>query len=218
MKLWEDLLNEVMPYVENCPLPIAKHQIRNAAIEFCQRTALWRSELDRINITTNIHTYDLHTEITIDQAISAIDYAYITESSGETNLTITTEDSLKITNRVWRVLTSTKPESIMLLDTDNCRLYPIPEVDISNSLVIGLILKPSRNSAGLPDWIFEQWAEAIAHGAKARLFGMKSRSWYAPDEGVDEQADFDISVQDATIRVNKGHSRQNTQVKMRALA
>ena len=218
MKYWEDFLSEVMPYVENCPIPVAKNHIKNAAIEFCQRTALWHKELDQINITAGIHTYELSTELSIDEAISAIDYAYITETSGETHLDVTTEDALKINVRVWRTITATKPEGIMMANTENCRLYPIPEIDIANSLVIGLIMKPSRDSAGVPDWIFEQWAETIAHGAKARLMGMKGRDWYSPEEGVDEQSDFDIGIHDATIRANKGHSRQNSQVQMRPFA
>ncbi len=218
MKYWDDFLGEVMPYVENCPVPVAKNHIKNAAIEFCQRTALWRQELDRINITEAIYVYELNTELSTDESISAINYAYITETSGETSLTITTEDALDARNSVWRALTSTKPEAIMMVDTENCRLYPIPEADISNSLIVGLIMKPSRDAAGVPDWIFEQWAETIAHGAKARLMGMKGRDWYSPEEGVDEQTDFDNGVHDATIRANKGHSRQNTQVQMRPFA
>jgi len=218
MKYWDDFLSEVLPYVENCPIPIAKNYIKNAAIELCQRATLWRQELDRINITANIHTYELCTELNTDETISSIDYAYITEDSGETNLTVTTEDAMKISTKVWRTLTATKPESIMMLNTENCRLYPIPEVDITNSLVVGLIMKPSRDAAGVPDWIFEQWAETIAHGAKARLMGMKGRDWYAPSEATDEQADFDLGVKDATIRANKGHSRQNTKVQMRPFA
>lgn len=218
MKYWEDFLSEVMPYVENCPLPVAKNHIKNAAIEFCQRTALWHHEFDQINVTANIHTYELHTELDTDEVISSIDYAYLTEDSGETHLNVTTEDTLKNNIKVWRTLTATKPNSIMMIDTENCRLYPIPEEDISNSLVVGVIMKPSRDSAGVPDWIFEQWAETIAHGAKARLMGMKGRNWYAPEEGADEQTDFDRGVTDATIRANKGHSRQNLQVQMRPLA
>jgi len=218
MKYWTDFLSEVMPYVENCPNPIAQHQIRNAAIEFCQRTALWRRQMDQLNIAANIHTYEIDSDLSVDEAISAIDYAYITETSGDTPLGVTTEDSLKQSDPIWRTKTTTKPEAIMMADTENCRLYPIPEEDIDNSLVVGLILKPSRDSAGLPDWIFEQWVEKIAHGAKAKLLSMKSRPWYNPQESADEQDSFDLAVTDATIRTNKGNSRQNTQVQMRPLA
>lgn len=218
MKYWDDFLSEVTPYMENCPLPVVKNHIKNAAIEFCQRAALWRRELDAISLIANEHTYEIDDEINSDETISSIDYAFLTETSGETPLTITTEDAMKITVRNWRTLTASKPKAVMLLDTEKLRVYPIPEVALTGSLVTGIILKPSRDSAGVPDWIHEQYAEAIAHGAKARLYGMKGRSWYSPDEGIDEKTDFDMAVKDATIRTNKGNSRQDLQVKMRPFA
>ncbi len=218
MKFWEDFYNEVMPYVENCPAPIIKHQLINAAIEFCQRSGLWRRQMDQINITANIYSYNIMVELSNDEAVSNLDYAYITETSGETKLFVTTEDTLEGYIDNWRTKTAPKPTSISMEDAENFRLYPIPEADILNSLVIGLILKPSRNSAGLPDWIHEQWAEKIAHGAKAKLFGMKSRSWYDKKEALNEQDSFDLAIKDATIRTNKGNSRTNLKLKMRPMA
>ena len=214
MIVWNNFLNEVLPYVENCPTPIVKQHLRNAAIEFCQRTALWHQELAVISVVQDQYTYDLTGTLTTDEAISGINYAYLTETDGETPLNVTTEDEMNAHILVWQVNTATKPDTIMMLDTVNCRLYPIPEVAIANSLVVGLILKPSRASTGVPDWIYEQYAEAIAHGAKARLMGMKGRSWYSPEEGIDEQGDFDLAITDATIRTNKGNSRRNSRVKM----
>lgn len=217
MKYWEDFFNEVTPYVENCPSIIVKHQVRNAAIEFCQRSGLWRREMDRINIAANIHTYEINTELSVDETISAIDYAFLTETTGSTPLGITTEDVLKASSSTWRTITATRPEAALLTDTENCRLYPIPSEDINDSLVVGVILKPSRDSSGLPDWIFEQWAEKIACGAKAKLYSMKSRPWYDAQESLDEQDNFDMAIKDATIRTNKGNSRINLQVQMRPL-
>lgn len=218
MKFWDDFLSEVMPYVENCPLPVAKHSIQNAAIEFCQRTALWRRELDPISIIANIYDYDLDDEISADESVSSINFAFLTEVSGETPMKVTTEDTMQQTIRNWRTLTSSKPQAVMLTDTENLRTYPIPEAAIAGGLVVGLILKPSRIAGGLPDWIYEQWAEAIAYGAKAKLFSMKSRPWYDAQEALDEQDNFDMAIKDATIRTNKGHSRANTSVQMRPLA
>jgi len=218
MKHWDDFLSEVMPYVENCPLPVAKNHIKNAAIEFCQRTALWRLEMDRLNIADTIYTYEIATDLELDESISAIEFAMLIEDGTTTPLGITTDDSMNQNYPGWQTVTSDKPSAVMLTDTENLRVYPIPERDIINSLVIGVILKPSRNSAGLPDWIFEQYAEDIAHGAKARLMGMKGRSWYSPEEGIDEQNDFDYGIKNATIRTNKGNSRQSNGVTMRPLA
>jgi len=219
MKTWSDFLNEVSPYVENCPTPIVEHEIRNAAIEFCQRTALWRREMVAINVTLNTHSYDLSANLTAaEEAISAIDYAYLTETEGETDLGVTTEDTLKNTISTWRTRTAVKPEAIMLTDTENARLYPIPEESITGGLITGLILKPSRTATGVPDWIHEQWAEKIAHGAKAKIFSMKSRPWYDAQEAIDEKDNFDMAIKDATIRVNKGHSRANLSVQMRPIA
>ena len=217
MKYWEDFFSEVMPYVENCPAIIAKSHIKNAAIEFCQRTSLWRFELDPISISNNVHTYEIEFELGHDETISSLEYATLVENSQTNPLGITTFASMNNTGPGWQTTTGQTPESVMLTNTENLRVYPIPERDIANSLFVGVILKPSRDSAGLPDWIFEQYAEVIAHGAKARLMGMKGRDWYSPEEGLDEQSDFDLGVTDATIRTNKGNSQQDSSVIMRPL-
>lgn len=218
MKYWDDFLNEVMPYVENCPLPVAKHQIINATIEFCQRTALWRRELDPISLSATVHTYPVCDEVSADETISSLDFAFLTETDGETPLGVTTEDVMKENIYNWRTATAQKPQAVMLPNTESIRVYPIPEVATLGSLVVGVILKPSREAAGIPDWIHEQYAEKIACGAKAKLFAMKSRSWYDAQESNDEQDNFDMAIKDATIRTNKGNSRINLSVKQRPLA
>ena len=35
----------VLPHVRSCPNPVAQHHIRQAAIEFCRRTLIWRKTL-----------------------------------------------------------------------------------------------------------------------------------------------------------------------------
>lgn len=38
----DDFLTKVLPYAPGCPEPVAREHIRNAAIEFCEETKLWR--------------------------------------------------------------------------------------------------------------------------------------------------------------------------------
>lgn len=38
----DEFLSKVLPYAPGCPEPVALEHIRNAAIEFCEETKLWR--------------------------------------------------------------------------------------------------------------------------------------------------------------------------------
>jgi len=218
MKYWEDFLIEILPSVENCPNPLAINAVRNAAIEFCQRSVVWRKELDPITISATIKEYDLHAELENNETISAINTGHILDNGQICPLYVTTTEELDSVVPQWKGVTGQRSSAVFMKDTRTAQLYPIPETTIAGGLNLEMVLKPSRDATGVPDWLFEQWAEGIAAGAKARLFNMKSRPWYDASFAMDEQDTFDAAVKDASMRVNKAHSRRTAKVQMRPLA
>jgi hypothetical protein len=58
---WEDFLREVLPEVAGCPVQIAENAIRNAAIEFCNQSRVWRERIVDVPLVADTATSTLDT-------------------------------------------------------------------------------------------------------------------------------------------------------------
>lgn len=50
-----------------------------------------------------------------------------------------------------------------------------------STFLLRVALKPSRAAQDFPDWLFEDWGDVIAAGARARLMAQAGRPWAMPD-------------------------------------
>ena len=56
LSAWEP---EILPDITNVPRPALENAVRNACIEFCERTHLWTEDLDRITVAADTREYAL---------------------------------------------------------------------------------------------------------------------------------------------------------------
>jgi len=215
---YDRYLPEVRGDVQDCPEIIVLNEIRNTIIDFCQKTTVWRKDLDAIAVAATVCEYDI--DVGQFEKASAINWAYLLSAAGdEIQLTATSEDSLdngsSRSSKLWRTKTGT-PSHIYLKDPTVIRLVNIPTE--AYTLYAGVIVKPSRDSYEAPDYIYEKYLEAIAAGAKARILGMKSRPWYAPEVAMMEELDYKARRSSALIDSTKSHTRTSKSVEMRPLA
>jgi len=215
---YEEFLPEVRGEVETCPEVVALNEIRNTVIDFCQKTTIWRMDLDSITVLVDTPDY----EVEIDQFIktAGINWGYLIDSNtDEVPLTITSEDTLDNGGvrsvQMWRTRTGT-PSKIYLQDPRTVRLVNIPTE--SYSLYLGVWVKPSRASFEVPEFIYEKYLEAIAAGAKARILNMKTRPWYDPSAAALEAEEYKNRRSSALIDATKSHTRMSKSVAMRPIA
>ena len=215
---YEEFLPEVRSEVPECPEVVCINAIRDTVIDFCQKTTVWRYDVDSITVASDVADY----EIDIDDYIkvAGLNWAYLIDANGEESyLTVTSEDSLDNGGprsvSLWRTKTGT-PTHIYLKDPRTVRLVYIPEAAFS--LYLGAWVKPSRNSYEVPEFIYEKYLEAIAAGAKARILNMPTRPWYSPAAAGLEEAEYEARRSSALIDATKSHTRLSKQVAMRPIA
>jgi hypothetical protein len=56
-------------------------------------------------------------------------------------------------------------------------VYPVPDEDDPSYATIELWLKPSQDACEVPNLLYDEWADAIANGAAARLFAIPKQDW-----------------------------------------
>lgn len=213
---YERYLPEVRGEIEDCPIIIATNEIRNTIIDFCQKTTIWRQDLDAISIVADVCEYDINYDTFVKAA--GINWAYLVdENDDEVNLTITSEDNLDNGSvravRLWRTKTGT-PSDVYQKNPNTIRLVYIPNAAFT--LYVGVWVKPTRDSYEAPDFIHDKYLEAIASGAKARILNMKTRPWYDPNAAALEEADYIARRSSALIDATKSHTRTSKTVMMRS--
>lgn len=173
-------LNDFLPYVAlhctGAPEPSMLHEIRSAAMMFCERTRAWKS-LQTVNVRAGrgeieIPLEDEATIVTIEEALFNGD-----------KLQPMALDALKSEWRDW-ITQSGTPTFFTQLDPDNLRLVPKPVEDFPKGLTLRIAYKPDRTANTVPDWLFQQYAEVIAAGAIGRLAG--TRAFECFDPGVSQ--------------------------------
>ncbi len=79
-------------------------------------------------------------------------------------------------------------------------------------------LAPTQDSTEIDSEIYEQWAEAIAWGARARLLA-QPRQDYTDKAGAIEAAKmFNYHISRARIQMNKGLTRASTRTEFQRWA
>lgn len=170
-------LEAFLPYVGlHCmgvPEPSMVHEIRATAILFCERSRIWKA-LHTLNVRANRADYEIPVE---DEAVVVA----IEEAIFQGNrLPPEALDVLKEQWRDWMTQTGT-PLCFTQMDPDSLKLVPKPVADLTKGLSLRVSYKPDRTARNVPDWLFQQYAETIAHGAIGRLVGTRAFECFNPE-------------------------------------
>ena len=205
---WEQFLKEVLPDVKGCPVTIAENAIRNAVIDFCNQSRVWREDAAPISLVQGTSAY------TID--VSAVDPA------GEAQIVTVHKVRLTDSNIPLPALplqyaddfiTQTaeqRPEWFYCKSPPQIVFGPAAPDAAYTTAELKVVLKPTRDATQAPDFIYNDWLEEIAHGAKYRLMAMEGRPWAAVDMVSYHRREFVTGWTEARIRDVKGNVQSTT--------
>lgn len=166
MKSLDAFYPAIMPFAPGVPRPTANNWIRQAAIEFCERTKLWRFEDD--------FTVEGGTEDIMAQPGSTAISIELAQLDGVTLDPVTTK-WLDDHYSGWRTDTEVVGggQYITQLEQDTFRIIP----NSSGSLYLSLILKPTHDAKSLPDFMANKHRQVIADGALGRILAIPNQSF-----------------------------------------
>ena len=159
------------PYVrseaQGVPDYILERSVREATIDFCVATDVYRPEPEKVNVSAGISEYELSipagTELNhiIDilrdkDRLTPVSYARLLEITGdETSRGLPTKYSQR----------------------DNTVFYLAPLPATAETLSVLYSLKPSASSSSIPDTVGKEYRETLVHGALYRLQMMPNQPW-----------------------------------------
>jgi len=186
MATWSDFLPRVMPDVAGCPIPRAESAIRDAVIEFCQKTRVWK---DVVPFETDADYREGYVAVPSTSRLVAV--LSLIEEGVETDI----------------------PEGLHIR-ADRANLWFLDEQE-TISIEALVALRPKETTTSCPDFIFNDHAETIAFGAKARLLYGPKDSWASPQLAVVAHQMFQKGIVQERIRIHHGYGDVSKRVKPR---
>ncbi len=187
MKLWIDFYDHYLNDVPDCTYLVAANALRMAAREFCEHAKVWRATLTNVPTVAATSTYSF--PITAEQEVTKL----LSAKLGDQHLPILLHED-----------EGDNSLGILNLDKRQFLLQPTPAA--VQQVSIKAILMPSEISTGVEDVLYAFHAEAISHGAKARLFDMANQPFYNPSAAMSARARFDKMMAVATINAARAYS------------
>ncbi len=197
---FDDFLPYVQPYVSGCPRDTALHHIKLAAIEFCERSCIWRESFDTLLADGFSASYALP----LDDQVELAKLLEVKVQDGA--------DARAVEADIVEVLQGRRIAgdgcSRVTAWTDNRRdvfLTPTPREDAQ--IDVYAAIKPALTAFSFPDDVFRHHAEHIAFGALARLFEMPGVDWSSPLALV-KREQFDEQIGKAARKAERGFGRR----------
>ena len=204
---YEDFLPYVTQYVPDASEFMAIDAIKQAAIEFCEKTFVWQYTVPAMDVVAGQNTYVIGTPADT-KSVGPISVYYdqnllILKSPDELADIYRMGDWQQVSGGPQYVTRMTKPELI---------LVPNPSTSNSGYLHIKTALAPTRGSSEIDSEIFEQYAEAIAWGARGRLLGQPRQDYSDKTGAIEALKMFKYEINRCRMQVNKGLTRASPRV------
>lgn len=189
-KTWDDFLPLITPQLSGCPDLTIKTYLAITAADFFTRTHLWREDIDPIYVAPGLYEYDLDGEALIEDLIS------VTVERRELQHT----DMRLIPND--RRYDTGFPTHYWIHSDNQIRLHPIPDQRLT--VKMAAVLRPSRTGTGVPDWIYEMWADIIVAGTVDKLASMPNKTWTDPNLAQHSRMHYEQGITSARVRDMRG--------------
>lgn len=187
MAAYTEFYDYVSPECPRAPDDQIKLKIRSAVMDFCERTRRYKYDVAPISIVAAQHTYGV--AVPSERIMVDVLSAFVNKIEIYPRSTRQLDEEL----REWRTATGAAVY-YYVPDQNQIRIVRIPTEAIANGLELTVALKPARISEDCPDWILEDHAETIAHGALARLFSMRGVPWSDPQMAGAHESRFNTAI------------------------
>ena len=202
---YEQFLPEVMQFVPDVADIIAINAIRNACIEFCERTRYLQIDIPYIPLVNGEASYFVNTpestKFVLPEVCYYNDVLLIPKSSDELAGIYRMAD--------WRGVKA-NPAYITRLIMPEIVVVPYPVTVVSTDFLrCRVSIAPTRDSTEVDSEIYEQFLEVISYGARSRLYSTPKQAYY--DKGAADQyyRMFKYGISECRQRLTKGLSRDS---------
>lgn len=208
-----EFTSDLLMSVGNIHDGIVERAVTGAAIEFCDRTGVWRDDLNPFPIQANVAEYPLSFDTT-QMVLVVLTDVFI---DGKEVFPVTLQD-LRGHSVQWQELKTQRPTHYYLSAPKTIRFFRAPNELATGDVTLAGKFKPTRKAKHLPDCLYDSHYDAILNGALYRLHSMKGRSWYSPADALESKQLFDRDANIAKIRATRSGTNVSPRNRIRGAA
>jgi hypothetical protein len=173
----------VAPDILPCPDPIVNREVVSIIMDFCKKT----------NILTRDFELDVDSDNIDDEMQNSIDfdisgYAHDLRPTTLLRLLVNSDEYIPYKRNIQNTIEnfdSTHVENweghykyFWIPENDIIRLFDMSSDD--SYVWMKVALKPLRTATKVPEFLFEDWSEAIVAGTKWKILSMPGKDWSDP--------------------------------------
>jgi hypothetical protein len=210
-RLFSTLEYKIAPVAPGCPIPTIIHHVRDAAIDVCKRTLLWRYTQEYITLTAGVYAYDY--DVPDGSEVASIIHA----RTADGDITPMTQEEAHRRFPQWPSTDATTygdPHYTTQFNPGQFCLIPIPDDSKIRSITMFLALKPARDSLFMDRLFFDEAEPLILHGALHTLLALPNKSWSSQELSSfhAKQFAYKTGVQRAESNIGMGRASLSVQM------
>jgi hypothetical protein len=216
MASYEDFFPNVLPEVPAAAEVIVANAVRNAVIEFCEKSLILQRDHDPVTLIEGIVDYDL--EPPAGYLVVKVMKAWLENNQLDPLAPDFVRDA-SVYNRLFSSYQSVNntPSKYLQKDERTISVWNPPDKKYPNGLTMRVALKPTRASSEVEDVVFEDYAEVIASGALSRLMMSAGKPYTNVEMAAVHKGLFQQGINLARSRALHGQVRSDLSVKLRRI-
>ena len=180
--------------------PMLIDAIRDSCIEFCELSHAVRMTLDPVDLEVGVSEYEIAAPPGL-AILRAMD-VWLRGRKIAPTAPGDVRDPEILSGAVVRTGT---PSAVVFVGGGSVIVDPAPNERVASGLIVRASLKPKRDSASVPDELYEDFVDTIASGALARLMAAGGNLPFAnPGLAVAKRAMFRAGVLGAMLKASTG--------------
>lgn len=212
MKKWDRFYDLVLPDLPGMPpAPLVDAKLREAAITLCSKGRVHRNALDLIDIRADVADYDLETDDPRNLEVAEVREVWCDgrrlEARSAGQLAERYGDDWRTRRGAVLFYLCHEPQVLTLVG--------IPDADVAAGLRVEVAFCPTLESAGVADWVFDQYALDLATGAKALLMAMPKKPWSDLKTASIAAAAFQGTIDEAAFQAGRNFTRARRNTRAR---
>lgn len=180
--------------------------IRDAAIEFCERSLAWVIDHPAVSTVagTSTYTFAPGTGMNVVAPVNVMVNGASIDPANDGDLDANYGDD-------WRngVLAQGPAEAYRMPTDTTIQIVPTPSTSITGGLVMRVAVKPTIDATSVDDMLYRvmSYRDAIKHGARYRAFLTQGAPFSDAAAGAYALSEFNRLVMGASLRQAKGNTR-----------
>lgn len=200
-----DFHSLIAPDVPGAPGVVISQAVLRTAIDFCDRAGI---QIDDITVPVVAAARSAVVDLPEGYALASV-----LKLRGADGRKLTSTDRATAINGKRYELTE-PPLEYWVGGAKTLRFECVPS---ANETLTGLAtLKPAATATAVPDVLLDDWADAIASGAKARLMQTPGKPWSSPELAAFHIGLYEKAISDARVAVQIAKGDANLAVRPRA--